>query len=82
MKNWLLQFMVAYEQEADFQFSSFGTEFLSFIAKNQFKKGIVKYAPSETEENEQKIAIIMNPLLMVKNDCVRCQINILPKSSD
>jgi hypothetical protein len=34
VKHWLLKFMVAYEAETGYQFSSFGLEFLSFLAKN------------------------------------------------
>lgn len=38
MKHWLLNFMCEYERgEKAVEFTNFGTEFVSFIAKNQFK---------------------------------------------
>jgi hypothetical protein len=38
MKSWLLKFMCDYEQgEKAVEFTNFGTEFVSFIARNQFK---------------------------------------------
>lgn len=38
MKHWLLKYMCEYEQgEKAIEFTNFGTEFVSFIAQNQFK---------------------------------------------
>ncbi len=50
MKHWLLKFMCEYEQgENAIEFTSFGSEFVSFVAKNQFKQGIAKYSPEFKE---------------------------------
>lgn len=46
MKHWLLKYMTEYEQgENAIVFTNFGSEFVSFIAKNQFKSAISKHAP-------------------------------------
>jgi len=45
---------------------------VSFVAKNQFKTGIVKYLPKATEENDQMIATILNPKLLIKPESVKC----------
>ncbi len=38
MKHWVLKFMCEYEQrENAIEFTNFGSEFVSFLAKNQFK---------------------------------------------
>ena len=83
MKHWVLRFMQAYEQDSEdrIEFSSLGTEFVSFVAKNQFKKGIVKHAPLGC--TDESVHTIMNPQqALVKKDFVRCQVHILPKTSD
>jgi hypothetical protein len=51
MKHWLLKFMCEYEQgeNTNIEFTNLGTEFVSFVAKNQFKQGIVKYSPEYKE---------------------------------
>jgi len=94
VKHWLLKFMLEYENEqrdpdyeADCKFSSFGTEFVSFVVKNQFKKRIVKPEPVENKDDDvakinDSIAKIMNPRKMIRPDPVRCQVHILPKTAD
>ena len=54
MKKWLLKFMSVYNQSDDTkstsessenQFTNFYLEFVSFVAKNQFKQEFQKYLP-------------------------------------
>lgn len=71
------------EYEGDCIFSSFGTEFVSFVAKNQFKKRIVKKPEENKDDSNKKINEIMNPrLLIASHEPVRCQVHILPKTAD
>lgn len=62
MKHWLLKFMCDYEErENAIEFTNFGNEFVSFIAKNQFKQAIRSHAVN-LNGNSKQIAEIMNPL--------------------
>jgi hypothetical protein len=50
------------EQELEFEFASFGEEFVPFLAKNQFKTQIRKHAPKpKANSTAEKIALIMDP---------------------
>lgn len=94
VKHWLLKFMLEYENEQkdpdfddDCKFSSFGTEFVTFVAKNQFKKRIVKPELVDNKDDgiakiNDSIAKIMNPRKMIRHEPVRCQVHILPKTAD
>lgn len=85
MKHWLLKFMCEYEQgENAIEFTNFGSEFVSFIAKNQYKQAISKHSPESKvlaeDDNLSQIAHILSPQMMsVKKDFVKCQMHILPK---
>ena len=86
--------MLEYETEQkdpdfddDCKFSSFGTEFVTFVAKNQFKKRIVKPELVDNKDEgiakiNDSIAKIMNPRKMIRHEPVRCQVHILPKTAD
>ena len=70
-------------READrFEFTSFSDDFLPFIAKNQFKKQVRKFAPMPKKDSAQeKIAQIMNPMEMtLTKDHVKVLLHIVPKT--
>ena len=93
VKNWLikaipdLERQLSEESGTEYEFASFGDEFVPFVAKNQFKSHPRKYAPLPKSELlvsgiEEKIAMIMNPTQQViSKDSVRVQMQILPKQS-
>ena len=82
VKDWLIRLIPALEQEIsdqteeEYEFASFGDDFIPFIAKNQFKSQIRKYAPMPKKDPiQEKIAMIMNPSQTVlSKDYVRVQI--------
>ena len=51
IKNWLLKVIPDLEKQmsessgTEYEFASLGDEFLPFVAKNQFKSHLRKYAP-------------------------------------
>jgi hypothetical protein len=82
VNDWLLRAMPQIEQEARFEFASFGDEFVPFIAKNQFKSQIRKHAPRpKVNSMHEKISQLMNPSQhLLKKDFVRVHMHLLPKS--
>lgn len=83
VKHWLLKFMLAFEAESEIEFTNFGSEFLSFVAKNQFKQALVKHCPMPSGPEAMRVHQIMEPQqAMVRKDYVTSQVHILPKHSD
>ena len=64
IKSWVFKFLLAYEEESEREISSVGNELVPFLAKNQFKSQLAKYAPSHASKGslEDKIASVMNPM--------------------
>ena len=87
MKHWLLKFILDFEAEnKGVEFTHFGTEFVNFLIKNQFKKAISKFAPESKDMavgDNSSIAAIMNPMqTLFKKDFVKIQMHILPREPD
>lgn len=82
VNEWLLRAMPQIEQDAKFEFASFGEEFVPFIAKNQFKSQICKHAPRPKANSiGEKIAHIMDPsLYTIRKDFVKVHLHVLPKT--
>lgn len=83
IKSWVFKFLLAYEENSEREISSVGNELVPFMAKNQFKSQLAKYAPIPNKGSiEEKIAAVMNPTqTQLVKDFVKVQIHILPKSS-